>query len=81
MVGQPLVQRVVKLHGPIAAGLRQLDPSRTSSERTFGHGVSPSPPGKRARLGAPRVGRVRMATAAIGPCTPRKSQSVVPSIQ
>jgi len=29
--------------------------------------------GKRARLGAPRVGRVRMATAAPGPCTPRKS--------
>ena len=36
----------------------------------------PSLPGKRARLGAPRVGRVRMANAAIALCTHRKSQLV-----
>ena len=30
--------------------------------------------GKGARLGAPRVGRVRMATAVTRACTPRKSQ-------
>ena len=33
----------------------QLVPSWTSSERTFEQSVSPSPHGKRARLGAPRV--------------------------
>ena len=31
-------------------------------------------PGKRARLGAPRVGRVRMSTTTTGPCIHRKSR-------
>ena len=98
----------------------QLGPSRTSSERTFGQCVSPSPTataaigpcthrksreviihlhweekaselgrtisgarhrrlGERARLGAPRVGRVRMVTAATGPCTlASRSKSTIP---
>ena len=100
----------------------QLGPSRTSSERTFGQCVSPSPTataatgpcthrksreviihlhweekaselgrtisgarhrrlGKRARLGAPRVGRVRMSTAATGSCIPRKSREATIHLQ
>jgi hypothetical protein len=70
-------QATVKPHDLSLAWLRKLDPSWASSERTFEQCVSPSPPGKRARLGAPRVGRVRMATAATGSCTPRKSQEAI----
>ena len=56
----PLLRRWVKLHSPVTAWLRKLGPSRTSSERTFEHCVSPSPLGT--------------ATAATGVCTHRKSQ-------
>ena len=37
-------------HDPVVAWLHQLGPSWTLSERTFAHGVSPSP-GKMARPG------------------------------
>ena len=66
-------QAMDKLQSPIAAWLRKLGPFEMT-ERTFEHCVSPSPPGKRARPGASRVGRVRTATAATGLCIHRKSQ-------
>jgi len=46
-------------------------PMREEEKRASLEGVTimPSLPGKRARLGAPRVGRVRMATATARPCT------------
>src|SRR5678815_4713644 len=59
----PSAQAMDKLQDPIAAWLRQLGPSKTLSERTLGHGVSPS----------------LNATAAIGSCIPRKSQNAPPS--
>jgi hypothetical protein len=51
-------QAMDRLQGPIAAWLRKLGPSKTLSERTYEHCVSPSP----------------KATAAIRPCIHRKSQ-------
>ena len=52
------VSALDKPHGPVVFWLRKLGPSRTMSERTFEHCVSPSPP----------------ATITTAPCNHRKSQ-------
>jgi len=48
----------VKPHGAAAAWLRQLGPSQTSSERTFRHGVSPSPKKSDRSSGAVHLSQV-----------------------
>jgi len=58
-----------------AVGDQSALPRRENERAWKDHSrCSPSPPGKRARLGAPRVGRVRMAIGVTTRCTPRKSQ-------
>ena len=57
-----------KPQGPIPAWIRKLGPFKTLSERTFEH-ASRHRNWERARPGAPRVERVRTATAGIGPAS------------
>jgi hypothetical protein len=73
-----LLTRGVEPQCGVTPWLRKLDRSGALPESIFEHCVSPSPPGKRLQ-GNRWVGWVRIATAAMMPCNPRKSQAVTPS--
>jgi len=60
----------VKPHGAAAAWLRQLDPFWTSSERTFKHGVSPSPKDDRSS------GAVHLSQVAGGSHRPTRGERI-----
>jgi len=61
-----LLTRGVEPQCGVTPWLRKLDRSGALPKSIFEHCVSPSPPGKRARLGAPRVGRVSKSDRSSG---------------